>query len=349
MFKEGATPIELKISCRTIIKIVAVLCGLWFLYFIRDVLAIILVALIFTAIVGPAVAWLEKKRIPRPIGVVIIYIILFSLLALVVGLLIPPLVKEIKELASNFSYLWDKIVSSLIGFREYTGTSNLAQTIEKSLTTLEGTLTKIIRSFFGTVTSIFGGLVSFVAILVITFYMIIQEDGLKKWFYNLIPHQHIPFITGILSKIQEKISLWVRGQLILCFIVGLAAYLGLAILGVKYALVLGIFAGVTEIIPYAGPFLGGTVAVLFALTISPFKAFLVVIVFVIIQQLENNILVPKVMQKIVGLNPIVSIIALLIGFRLGGIVGALLAIPVATALDIILRSVLQKNWSEGQN
>ena len=201
-------------------------------------------------------------------------------------------------------------------------------------------LTKAVGGVFTTVVSIFGGVVSFVLILVLTFYLVVQEDGLKKVFKMLVPNHYQSFASGIFSKVQRKISAWLKGQLILSVVVGLMVYIGLSIIGVNYALVLGIFAALVELVPYVGPFLGGVVAVFFAFSQSTAKALFTVILFIIIQQLENNILVPKVMQRAVGLNPIISILALVIGVKLAGIVGALFAIPVATALDVVVREVL---------
>ncbi|MDP3245222.1 MAG: AI-2E family transporter [bacterium] len=341
----GSREVEIKISAWIILKIIGVGVGLWLVYLISDIIAMVAVALIFAAIIGPAADWFAKKKIPRPVGVVIIYIVLFSLIGLVIGLLVPPLISEIKDLANNFSYLWEKVASSFVGLKDYGGTASLfPQTVEKALSTLQSFLTSIISGAFTTVTNIFGGVFSFIAVAVITFYLVIQEDALKKMFYHFIPDRHVSFVEDICGKMQKKIALWLRGQLILCLVVGLVSYVGLLILGVKYALLLGILAGLMEIVPYAGPFLGGTVAVLFALAQSPFKAFMVVILYVIIQQLENNLLVPKVMEKVVGINPITSIIALLVGFRLGGIVGMLFAIPVATALEVLIRAFVKKSW-----
>lgn len=343
----GSREVEIKISTWTILKIIGVVLSVWLVYFTRDIIAIAAVALIFAAVVGPAADWFASKKIPRPVGVVIIYIVLFSLIGLAIGLLVPPLINEIKDLANNFSYLWEKVASSFVGLQNYGGTASFfPQTVEKALATLQSFLTSIITGAFTTVSNIFGGVFSFIAIAVITFYLVIQEDALKKMFYNIIPNEHVGFVEDICVKMQKKIALWLRGQLILCLVVGVASYVGLLILGVKYALLLGIFAGLTEIIPYAGPFLGGAVAVLFALAQSPFKAFLVVVLYVIIQQLENNLLVPKVMEKVVGINPITSILALLVGFQLGGIVGMLFAIPVATALEILIKAFVQKNRSK---
>ena len=178
-------------------------------------------------------------------------------------------------------------------------------------------------------------------ILVITFYMVLQEDGLKKVFKVLVPPHYQPFANSILGKVQRKIVAWVKGQLILSFIVGLLAYIGLSIIGINYALVLGIFAGLAELVPYAGPFIGGVVAIFFALSQSTAKAVFVAALYIIIQQFENNILVPKVMQKAVGLNPIISILALITGVKIAGVVGALFAIPTVTVLDVIIKEILR--------
>ena len=337
---KSRTKVELTVSVGTILKIVGVLLALWFLYFIRDIIAIAFVALIFSSIIDPLADWFEVRRVPRSVAVLILYVILFSIFGLIIGVLVPPLVGEIRDLASNFSVVWDRLVSGAVLFREYSVQSGFSKNVEEGLSTLQSALTKAVGGVFSTIVGIFGGVVSFAVILVLTFYMVVQEDGMKKMFRVLVPDHYQSFISGILGKIQRKITAWVKGQLLLSLIIGIMVYLGLSIIGINYALVLGMFAAIMELVPYAGPFLGGVVAVFFALSQSTTKAFLVVILFIIIQQLENNILVPKVMQRAVGLNPIISILALIIGAKVAGIAGALFAIPVATALDLLVREVL---------
>jgi len=337
---KSRTKVELTVSVGTILKIVGVLLALWFLYFIRDIIAIAFVALIFSSIIDPLADWFEVRRVPRSVAVLILYVILFSIFGLIIGVLVPPLVGEIRDLASNFSVVWDRLVSGAVLFREYSVQSGFSENVEEGLSTLQSALTKAVGGVFSTIVGIFGGVVSFAVILVLTFYMVVQEDGMKKMFRVLVPDHYQSFISGILGKIQRKITAWVKGQLLLSLIIGIMVYLGLSIIGINYALVLGMFAAIMELVPYAGPFLGGVVAVFFALSQSTTKAFLVVILFIIIQQLENNILVPKVMQRAVGLNPIISILALIIGAKVAGIAGALFAIPVATALDLLVREVL---------
>lgn len=338
--EKAHSKMEFTVSTGTILKIAAVLLVLWFVYVVRDIIGIFFVALIFSSIIDPLADWLEARKVPRSVAVLIVYVIIFSILGLVIGLLVPPLVQEVRDLASNFSAVWDRLVSGAALFREYSVQSGFSKNIEQGLGTILSNLTQALGGAFSTIVGVFGGIVSFVFILVLTFYMVTQEDLLKRTFKILVPDNYQTFAFGILGKIQRKITAWVKGQLILSLSVGILSFVGLSIIGVNYALVLGIFAAITELVPYAGPFLGGTVAVFFALSQSASKAIFTIILFIIVQQLENNILVPKVMQRAVGLNPIVSILALIIGMRLAGIPGALFAIPVATALDLVAREVL---------
>lgn len=339
------TKVEFTISAGTILKIVGVLFALWFIYYIRDILAIVFVALILSSIIDPLADWLQVRRIPRSIGVIIVYVALFSILGLIMGVLVPPLIQEIRDLASNFQAVWERLVSGILLFRQYSLESGFSKNIEQGLLSVQSGLTRAVGGAVGGVftgvVGVFGGLVSFVVILVLTFYMVVQEDGLKRLFKLLVPEHYQPFVGGTLNKVRRKITAWIKGQLVLSAVVGIFAYIGLSIIGVNYALVLGLFVGLAEFVPYAGPFIGGVVAVFFALAESTTKAFVTVILFIILQQFENNILVPKVMQRAVGLNPIVSILALIIGAKLAGIAGALFAIPVATALDVLVRDVLR--------
>lgn len=341
MFENKAhTKVEFVISTGTILKIIGVLVAFWFLYFIRDIIAVFFVAFILSSIIDPLADWFEVRKVPRAMAVVIVYVILISIMGLVLSQLIPVLVQEVRDLASNFSTVWDRLVSGAINFQAYSATNGVPQEIQQGLSSIQSTLTKVVGGMFDGVVSIFGGLVSFMLILVLTFYMVIQEDSLKRTFKVLIPDKYQSFAASTGNKVRKKIMAWVKGQLVLSFVVGLMVYIGLSILGVNYALVLGIFAALVELIPYVGPFLAATVAVFFAFAQSTTLAFFTVILFVVIQQLENNILVPKVMQKAVGLSPIISILALVVGVKIGGIAGALFSIPVATALDVIVREII---------
>jgi predicted PurR-regulated permease PerM len=182
---------------------------------------------------------------------------------------------------------------------------------------------------------------------VLTFYLVVEQNAVKKIIKSFTPEERQELILQIYRRIQQRLGWWLRGQVILAFIIGFLAYIGLLILRVDYPAILALVAGVTEIIPYLGPIVGAIPAVFIAFFQSPVKALLVIILYYIIQWTENNVIVPKVMQKATGLNPIVVIVAIMIGAKVAGIFGVLLAVPVATALNIVVEEYLA--WQKEQS
>ena len=176
-----------------------------------------------------------------------------------------------------------------------------------------------------------------------TFYLVVQDDAFKRVFHSIIPDEYVPFGLQLFKKIRDKLGYWLRAQLLLSIVVGLLVFVGLSVLQVKYAAVLALFAALFEFIPYVGPVLAAGPALILAFSQGgPIDFFLVLTLYIVIQQIENHFLIPKVMQRAVGLNPIVSILAILIGARIAGIIGALIAIPVATALGVFFREMADR-------
>lgn len=330
-------PININISTLTIVKIVLFFLLLYFLYLIRDVLVILFISLILSSALDPSVDWMHKKKIPRALGILFIYGAIVIIVSFIVYLIIPPIIQEASDLASNFPYILDKIISSFTAVKEYALERGILDNIKDSLGTVSSNLQKAATSVFATVTGIFGGILSFILVAVLTFYMVVEEDAIKKLIFSLAPREHQTYIMQLVNRMQKKMGLWLRGQLILSFIIFVLAYIVLWSFDVKYALVLALFAGLTEFVPYLGPILGAIPAIFIAFTQDPLKAVFVALGYYIIQVLENNFIVPKVMQKTVGLNPIISISVLLIGFNIAGIVGAILSIPVATAVSVFVK------------
>jgi predicted PurR-regulated permease PerM len=214
--------------------------------------------------------------------------------------------------------------------------------ISSSLVNVSSSLPTAASNIVSSIFNFFGGVFSFILVLVITFYMVAEENVIRKLIWSLTPEDKQTYVMDVFKRIQIKLGLWLRGQLILCLVIFVLTYIGLTILGVKYALVLALIAGVTEFIPYLGPIIGGIPAVFLAFTQSPMLALFTIILYVVVQQIENNLLVPKIMEKAVGLNPIASIIVLMIGFSVGGVMGAILSIPVATAASVVIEDFLHK-------
>jgi predicted PurR-regulated permease PerM len=274
----------------------------------------------------------------------VIYAVLLAIFSLVVFMMIPPITEQIGQIVSNFPGYYEKISIGIHKLQDGAISGNTAVGNDSIVSTLESlnlTLAQTTKSIFVTITGIFGGLFSLLIVLVITFYLTVEENALKKFVKFVVPSRHRTYTMDLINRMQMKIGMWLRGQLLLSLIVGILTYIGLNILGVKYALLLALSAGILEIIPYLGPWLSGVPAVLVAFSDSLVKVLLVILLYLLVQQLENHLIVPKLMQKMVGLNPIIVIMAILVGAKLGGVIGGLLGVPVAAAISVYLADIIK--------
>ncbi|MFA4917547.1 MAG: AI-2E family transporter [Syntrophales bacterium] len=306
------------------------------LWALRDVVAMLFVALLLSALIDPFADWFARHRIPRALAVIIVYAFLLAITASVIILLVPPLLAQVQQLVSNFSSIFTGLANSFSRFQDLTVQYGFGNNFQSGLQAIEEGVSNSFSGIFSTVTGFFGSLAAFVIVMVLTFYMVVEEDSARRFFKNLAPVEYQPFLVSLFNKMQKRIGYWLRGQLVLGVVVGLAVYLGLLILGVPYALLLGLIAGLLEIIPYAGPLLSAVPILIIAFSVSPLKGLAALLLVIAVQQIENNLLVPKIMQKAIGLNPVVSIVAMLVGVKFGGLVGALLAIPFATVISVAI-------------
>jgi len=339
---DGAPRQVWSISTGTIIRLLLVLGGAWFLFAIRGVVAVFLVSILLAAVLDPIADWFEKRRVPRSITVLTVYIIIFLLLSVLLVAIIPPIIEQTGQIANNFGALWQRLLTSFEALQAVSARYGLLDNLQQSLIALNTYLTGSFKDLFSTIGNVISGFVSFFIVLVIAFFLVVERDGIRTIFNTLLPKRHHDYIAGLLSRMQHKVGEWLLGQLILMLFVGVLTYIGLIAFDVKYALLLAVIAGATEIIPYAGPVIATIPAVFFATAESPTKGLIVLVLYFVIQRIENVILVPKVMQKTTGLNPVLAILALAIGYELGGIAGVLLSIPVATAANVILTDYLER-------
>ncbi len=341
----GTKKVNIEISTNTIIKVLIVLFLIWILYLIRDVVAILFFTIILVSILEPAVNWLRLKKVPKTLSVIIVYLCLVAIFALVILLIIPPITEQADQLSQNFPQYWEKITKDFSKLGDFLDKYGITQSLENSLANLKLQLPDSL-GVFSKLGDFISGLFSLFVILVISFYILVQDSAIKRILRSLLPGKSMPYATQLVNRIQKKLGLWLRGQLILGFLIFLLVYVGLILLGVKYALILAIIAGLLEFIPYLGPMIAGFLAIMLTLFHSPVLALLVLVLYMVIQAIENHILVPKVMQKTVGLNPVISIFALLIGAKLGGVIGLILAIPVVTALSVFIQDFFDKKKEE---
>ena len=332
-------PINISITSGTIIKTIAIFVLLYFLYLIGDILILFFVSLVFSSALDPWVDRLKKKKIPRSASVLLLYFMVFSVLGAALYLIIPPIINEVNSLANNFPSYIESLSSKFSLLKDYSLKYGLLDSTKSSFDLITGYLQNTASGVFFTLFNIFGGIFSFVLILVLTFYMVVEESAIKKLVWSVAPEKHQTYIMHLINRIQLKMGYWLRGQLIVSLSLALMSYIGLAILGVNYALVLALLVGFFSFIPYIGAILGALPAVFIAYTQSPLLAVLAMALFYIVHFIEGNFLQPKIMQKAVGLSPIISILAILAGFKLAGFIGAILSIPVTTALSVFIKDI----------
>jgi len=318
----------IEVSTATVLKIFGVAVFLVFLWYIREILILLGVMIILVSALSPMVDYLQQRRIPRVLAIIFIYFVLFVLFSSAVYLIAPPIISEIIQLARNAPLYFNKL--SLFSYQliEY------QPLLQKGLENIATILNNLTYNFVGATLSLFGGLGYFVAVCVLTFYLLLGKESLSETLISFFPINYKEQIVSALHKIAQKLGAWVRGQLLLCFIIGVACYVALLILRIPYALLLAILAGVLEIIPTIGPILSAIPAILFAFTISPWTAVIVGLSYLLIQQIESQLVVPKLMGRLVGVSPVVVIIALMIGVKLIGIGGAILAVPMAAVVQV---------------
>ena len=322
------------ISTSTILRFILIILGLYFLYLIRDVAVMLFVAVIIAAAIDGPVDWLAKHKVRRVFGTAIVYILIFLFLAGTLYLILPPLAGQIKILAANLPEIFEKLGASLNAIEQRTGgLPNLQSLLEKLSSQLSGAASNL----FGTTVTIFGGIFNAVIVLVISIYLVVQDKSLKNFLASVMPERHQSYIADLAERIQNKLGAWLRGQLILMLIIGVLSFIGLKLLGVNFALTLALLTALFEIVPFVGPILSGAIAMLIALTQSPFLALLVLILFVVIHQLEGHVIAPQVMKRVVGMNPLVAIVALLIGGKLAGLLGVVVAVPLAAVISVLLK------------
>lgn len=335
---------QVTISTGTFIKAALIVLLMGFLWYIHEIVIIFFASLLLAALIEPFADWFSKKNIPRALSVLIVYVVLLTVVILVFLGLTPIVTEQFTQVTSNASSFSVEIEKTFARLQTFSVQHGLSQDISKTIQGIEGAISESTRSLFSTVKGFFGGLVTGLVILVLTFYMVAEGEKMQRYFKSLAPVEYQPYLSELMKKMQVKIGAWLRGQLFLGFVIGLVSYIGLSLLHVRYALLLAVIAGLFEMVPYVGPIFSAIPAVMIAFTQSPALGLIVLGLYVIIQQIENHLLVPKVMQKATGLNPIVSIIALLIGVKLGGIPGAFFAIPVAMMLTVIVEDLfVQQN------
>lgn len=301
---------------------------IWFIVQTRGIFATVIAAYVLMAGLSPVVKFLRAKKIPKVLSIIIAYSLVVAIVLLLVIPIVPFFAAQIQSLYQNFPSYLDKAVH-VFGFS--INSSQINNVLQAEI--------GVIGENALTVTSwVFGTIFSTLTVLVISFYLMIDYNRIRRGFADLFEEHEEKHVYETMDLLEERLGAWVRGQLLLCLSIAFCTWAALTIIGLEYALPLALIAGILELVPTIGPILSSVPAIIVALTISPATTLVVVIAYLIIQMTENNVLVPKVMEKAIGLNPIVVILAVVLGGELMGIAGAFLAIPFVLMLIIIFQS-----------
>lgn len=346
----------IQISSSTIIKAILIALAFAVFYYLRDIVLVVLLAIIIASAVEPGTQWFLRRGIPRIISVLFIYSAAVMSLVVVFYFLFLPLLNQSATFLSTLpGYLgelqvWNplqnnELLSSGSAVEGFSKNFSLAQIVEQ----INTAVSSFSEGFFSTASRVFGGILSFLMVIVLSFYLSVGSDGVSNFLRIVTPAKNEKYVLSLWKRSQHKIGLWMQGQIVLAVIIAILVFLGLTLLRIDNALLLAVLAGMFEIIPLFGPILAAIPAVTLALVTNGMTgALLVVGLYIIIHQFENQLIYPLVVRKIIGVPPLISILALIIGFKLAGFVGLLISVPLATMFIEFLNDVEKKKIAEAE-
>lgn len=326
-------PKTIEISHRTVVFAVLFLLFIWFLAQIASIIIGLFIATLLMTALNPSVDKLARARIPRPLAILFVYLLLIGVVVLALVWIIPPFVDQTTKLVNRLPFL----VEQLGGLLENLGLAGVDKSLLESQISQIGTIPVNLVRF---TISLLSNVITVFSVLVITFYLLVERRNLDKYLLVLFGNGGEKRAKMFVDRLEARLGGWVRGELVLMLIIGILTYIGLRLLGIPFALPLAIIAGVLEIVPNIGPVISAIPAVFVALTISPVMGVATIALYFLVQQLENSIVVPKVMQKATGVNPLITILSLAIGFQLAGPLGAILAVPAVIVIHVFATEFL---------
>lgn len=333
--------VTVSFSLRSLFSIALALAVLIFLFTVRDIVILFVLAYILTSATRPFVNMLSRLKVPKLISILILYLGIGAIIYFILRVLVPPMAEQLNSLVEDRQILTERFVNYF---------HQLPNGVETTLSKYIEVLPTKIQEFFlsgSTVEGILGFFAGFGGLLTVLFvslYMLIENSSFEGFIRHIWPGEtkEKERVKRAFHQVDLKVSMWVRGQLILSLSIGVLTFIGLSILGVPYALVLAIIAAFTELIPIAGPILGAIPAIIIAFLGSPLLALWVVILTIGIQQFEQHVLVPQVMKRAVGLSSVMVIFSILVGAKLFGILGIIVAVPVAASLKVLSDSLTKR-------
>ncbi len=355
----------------------------WFLFYIKDVVLVVLTAVVLASGIEPLIGWFKRFKIKRLPAAIISYVFLFGAFAGLMFFFVPAVLNETSSFLSDLpqyldsTTLWNPLsisstdisTSQKVVQNVSEGLNNPSQLVKAAgqqvnptgnsnfgigdlIQSVQSITSNVTGGFVKIVSAVFGGFLSFILIIVLSFYLVVQEDGIAKFLGLVTPVKQEKYVVDLWKRSQRKIGQWMQGQLLLGVLVGVLLFLGLTILGVNNALLLAVVSGLLEIIPVFGPIIASIPSIIMAFVGGGVTAALLVVgLYIIVQQFESNLIYPLVVRKIIGVSPILVILALIIGAKLAGFLGIVLAVPTVSVLMEFMEDVERRKilfWKKAE-
>ena len=327
----------LDISWGTILKISITVVLTYILYLIKDILILFIFALIISILFNPAIEFLKKRRIPRPVAVIFMYFSVFGLLGFLLFLASSFLIEEIKQFAQLLPQYFERLSPYLQSFG-----IPVAENIESYITVIGGNLEQVTKSIASALFTLFGGIFSTLFIITMAIFISLEQKPIERALLLFFPKRYEAYLINLWERCQGKVNGWFITRIFACAFVGVFTYFALLLFNAKYPFSLGLMAGILNFVPVVGPIITGAMIVLVAALDNFTRSLFALAVFTLIQQAENNVITPILSKKIIDLPPALVLISLAIGGRLWGVLGAILVIPLVGIIYEFLKEFLQR-------
>ncbi|KKW44145.1 hypothetical protein A3C94_03165 [Candidatus Kaiserbacteria bacterium RIFCSPHIGHO2_02_FULL_55_17] len=330
--------IRISITSGTIFTALLIGAGVYVFWLLRDLALLVLTAIVIASAIEPGIAFLIRRRVPRFVAALLMYVFVFGALFSILYFFFPPIIADAAKFISVMPQYLDtiNIATSFPGIADASSLvsgGNGVQSFVQTLLSLQYIFAASSGGVVQLIVTFFGGVFSLVLVVVLSFYFALQDTGVDDFLRMVMPVAYEEYSVDLWKRAQKKIGLWMQGQILLSVIVGILVYLGLLIIGVPYALLLAVFTALVEIIPIFGSLLSGVVAVMVGYSDGGVAiAAIVAGLYIVVNQFESNLIYPLIVKKIVGIPPLLVIVALIAGYTLAGFLGVLLSVPVAAVL-----------------
>ncbi|MCX6760185.1 MAG: AI-2E family transporter [Candidatus Nealsonbacteria bacterium] len=328
---------KLDFTWQAIVKIIIMVASLYVIYIIKDILIWFLFAGIISIIFNSPIAFLKKWKIPRMLATIFVYVGFFGMISLLIYLVVPLFMSEVQQFIQSFPYYFEKVSPSLrgLGFNAFQSFDTFLESFQDLLNAMSGNV-------FSGLIVFFGGLSSTLFVIATAFFLSLDEKSIEKALAVLFPKRYEAYVLALFERCEKRVTGWFLVRIIACIFIGVACYVAFLLLSVPYPFTLALFCGVFNFIPYIGSFIAGAGLFLLVFPTEMLKGIFALASFLLIQQIENHIISPILMKRIVGLSPALVLISLALGGKLWGFLGALMAVPLLGIVFEFIKEFIEK-------